>query len=175
MYGTIFVNRTYGRFPGSLRRLSLPGQQFAGVKLGKSPLSLANMVWLGITSAIHGASFACVLTFTLKLLEDQQQSAAKLKKAQNRANGGRNADAASTIRGGRSPTTVSEAAFAKAHQRMPVTFWIELTLSWAKGSNNSTATCTISAAFACSPWTARESIAGMPKVVQTLRHGQKHA
>ena len=26
----------------------------AGVKLGKSPLSLANMVWLGITSAIHG-------------------------------------------------------------------------------------------------------------------------
>src|SRR5271166_2752290 len=54
----------------------------AGMKLGKSPLGLANLVWLGIAAAFHGAeSFACILTTTLKLLEDQKESAARLDKA----------------------------------------------------------------------------------------------
>src|SRR5271165_6368007 len=53
----------------------------AGMKLGKSPLGLANLVWLGIAAAFHGAeSFACILTTTLKLLEDQKESAARLDK-----------------------------------------------------------------------------------------------
>lgn len=99
----------------------------AGVKLGKSPLGLANLVWLGISAAIHGTlSFACILTTTLKLLEDQQQSAAELRKARKQGK--------QRFRGERSkhdprrddPTVISEAAFAKARQRMPITFWIEL-------------------------------------------------
>jgi hypothetical protein len=99
----------------------------AGVKLGKSPLGLANMVWLGIVSAIHGAaSFACVLTITLKLLEDQKESAARLQKA--RKQGKRRTKGKRSKHDPRrdDPTIVSEAAFAKARQRMPMTFWIEL-------------------------------------------------
>jgi hypothetical protein len=99
----------------------------AGVKLGKSPLGLANLVWLGIVSAIHGAqSFACVLTSTLKLLEDQKESATRLRQARKQRK--------RRTKGKRSkhdprrddPTAVSEAAFAKARQRMPITFWMEL-------------------------------------------------
>jgi len=102
----------------------------AGVKLGKSPLALANLVWLGISAAMHGAeSFACILTSTLKLLEDQEQSAAELCKVKKQGK--------RRSRGKRSkhdprrddPTVVSEAAFAKARQRMPMTFWIELIIA----------------------------------------------
>ena len=102
----------------------------AGVKLGKSPLALANLVWLGIAAAFHGGeSFACILTTTLKLLEDQKQSAARLDKA--RKQGKRR------LKGKRSkhdprrddPTVISEAAFAKARQRMPMTFWTELIIA----------------------------------------------
>jgi hypothetical protein len=99
----------------------------AGVKLGKSPLGLANLVWLGIVSAIHGTqSFACILTTTMKLLEDQEQSASELRNAKKQGK--------QRARGKRSkhdprradPTVISEAAFAKARQRMPMNFWIEL-------------------------------------------------
>lgn len=99
----------------------------AGVKLGKSPLALANMVWLGIASAMHGAqSFACILTMTLKLLEDQKQSAAKLQKA--RKQGKRRPKRKRSKHDPRreDPTVISEAAFAKARKRMPITFWFEL-------------------------------------------------
>ena len=99
----------------------------AGVKLGKSPLGLANLVWLGIAAAIHGTqSFACILTMTLKLLEDQQQSATKLRKAKRQ--GKRRSRKKRSKHDPRrdDPTVVSEAAFAKARQRMPMTFWIEL-------------------------------------------------
>ena len=99
----------------------------AGVKLGKSPLGLANLVWLGIVSAIHGTqSFACILTTTLKLLEDQEQSAANLRRA-NRQGKQRSRKKRSKHDPRRDdPTVVSEAAFAKARQRMPMTFWLEL-------------------------------------------------
>lgn len=47
-----------------------------GVELVKSPLYLVNLVWLGVSASTHAtASFATVLTMTLKLLEDQQQVA----------------------------------------------------------------------------------------------------
>ena len=93
-------------------------------------------------------SFACVLTFTLKLLEDQQQSAAKLKKCAKQGKRRPKRKRSKHDPRREDPTTVSEAAFAKVRQRMPVTFWIELiNCLEAKGSNNSTATCTISAAF----------------------------
>ena len=99
----------------------------AGVKLGKSPLGLANLVWLGIVAAIQGTqSFAGILTTTMKLLEDQEQSATELRKAKKQGK--------QRSRGKRSkhdprradPTVISEAAFAKARQRMPINFWIEL-------------------------------------------------
>jgi len=99
----------------------------AGVKLGKSPLGLANLVWLGIAAAFHGAeSFAGILTTTLKLLEDQQQSAARLDKA--RKQGKRRSKGKRSKHDPRrdDPTVISEAAFAKARQRMPMAFWVEL-------------------------------------------------
>jgi hypothetical protein len=44
-----------------------------GVVLVKSPLCLVNLVWLGLSAAMHATdSFATVLTVTLRLLEDQQ-------------------------------------------------------------------------------------------------------
>ena len=44
-----------------------------GVVLVKSPLCLGNLVWLGIACALHmSLDFACILTMTVKLLEDQQ-------------------------------------------------------------------------------------------------------
>jgi hypothetical protein len=109
--------------PGTFAKAALR----AGVKLRCNPLSLVNLVWLGIMAAIHGTqSFAGILTTTLKLLEDQQESAARLDKL--RKEGKRR------LRGHRSkhdprrddPTVISEAAFAKARQRMPMAFWIEL-------------------------------------------------
>jgi hypothetical protein len=99
----------------------------AGVKLGHSPLALANLVWLGIAAAIHASkSFACVLTMTLKLLEDQEQWSAKLRKVKKQ--GKRRARHKRSKHDPRreDPTVVSEAAFSKARQRMPVTFWLEL-------------------------------------------------
>ena len=58
----------------------------AGVKLGRGPLNLANLAWLGIVAAIHGTqSFACILTTTLKLLEDQQPWATTLRKAKKQS------------------------------------------------------------------------------------------
>ena len=45
-----------------------------GVALVKSPLCLVNLVWLGVSAAVHATdSFATVLTMTLRLLEDQQE------------------------------------------------------------------------------------------------------
>jgi hypothetical protein len=118
-------------FSGQLTAATFAKAAFrAGVKLGKNPLGLANLVWLGIAAAFHGTmSFACILTTTLKLLEDQQQSAVRLDKA--RKQGKRR------LKGKRSkhdprredPTVISEAAFAKARQRMPMAFWIELIIA----------------------------------------------
>lgn len=100
----------------------------AGVKLGKSPLGLANLVWLGIAAAFHGGmSFACVLTTTLKLLEDQKQSAARLDKARKQGKRRRSKGKRSKHDPRRDdPMKVSEAAFATARQRMPMSFWFEL-------------------------------------------------
>jgi hypothetical protein len=99
----------------------------AGLKLVKCPLSLGNLVWLGVAGAIHGAeSFASILTMTLKLLEDQRLSAAELRKLkkQNRRRLPRNRSKHDPRCS--DPTMVSEAAFAKARQRMPMNFWFEL-------------------------------------------------
>jgi hypothetical protein len=99
----------------------------AGVRLGKSPLGLANLVWLGIVSAIRGTqSFACILTATLKLLEDQECSTANLRKAKKQGKWRSRRKRSKHDPRRDDPTMVSEAAFAKARQRMPMTFWLEL-------------------------------------------------
>lgn len=100
----------------------------AAVRVGSSPLHVFNLVWLGIAAAMHAKeSFACVLTMTLKLLEDQE-SFAKSKIGKARAKGRKK-------RGGKrskhdprrnDPTEVTEEAFAKARQRMPLEFWLHL-------------------------------------------------
>lgn len=99
-----------------------------GVQLVRSPLYLVNLVWLGVASAVHATdSFAFVLTSTLKLLEDQQQfSQTKVGKARKKGTRKK-----STRRPNHSPyrddpTQVSEEAFVKARQRMPLEFWLHL-------------------------------------------------
>lgn len=99
-----------------------------GLKLCKSPLNLVNRMWLGIACALHATqSFACVLTMTLKLLEDQQHFAqSNVGKAQKKGRakkGGRRKKHSPRIS---DPTQVSEEAFAKARQRMPPAFWVQL-------------------------------------------------
>lgn len=123
--------RAFGKF--------LPQEMFdqaalqAGVRVGCSALNVVNLVWLGIATAIqHTASFAFVLTTTLKLLEDQEtfystalgkqkQRAQRQRKRQSKAGQRSKHDPYGT-----DPTEVSEEAFAQARQRMPLSFWMAL-------------------------------------------------
>jgi len=109
----------------------------AGVRIGRSALNLANLAWLGIASAMHAtASFAFVLTTTLKLLEDQEgfgsTSVGKAKKkgdAQARKNNkqrGRRGKKSKHDPRRADPTQVTEEAFSQARQRMPLAFWMVL-------------------------------------------------
>jgi hypothetical protein len=99
----------------------------SGLKLVKSPLCAVNLAWLGIAAALHHTkSFAFVLTTTLKLLEDQQEfsrtTLGKAKKAGKRRKRKRSKHDPRR----NDPTEVSEEAFAKARQRMPVSLWLTL-------------------------------------------------
>lgn len=108
----------------------------AGVRIGRSALNLVNLVWLGIAKAIqHSASFAYVLTTTMKILEDHEGFGStplgRHKKAWQRAkrkgkkkgNGGKKSKHHPY---GNDPTEVTEEAFAQARQRMPIAFWMAL-------------------------------------------------
>jgi len=100
----------------------------ARVRLGRSALSLVQLTWLGIGSALHGTvSFAAVLQFTLKLLEDQldwrpaclgKSRSKEQKKASRRRS-------KHDPRGG-GATKISEEAFVQARRRMPPSFWVAL-------------------------------------------------
>src|SRR5208337_2117256 len=98
-----------------------------GVKLVKSPLCLASLVWLGISAALHAwLDFATVLGQTLRLLEDQQNFyRTKLGKERQKAKR-RKAGKSKHSPHRSDPTQVSEEAFAKARQRMPLEFWLNL-------------------------------------------------
>lgn len=107
----------------------------AEVTIGRSALNVVNLVWLGIAKAMqHGATFAFVLTTTLKLLEDQKEFySTPLGKQKKKAQRGRRDEKKS---GGRKqskhrpyradPTEVTEEAFVQARQRMPLGFWMAL-------------------------------------------------
>lgn len=106
----------------------------ADVRVGRSALNFVNLVWLGIAKAIHhSATFAFVLTSTLKLLEDQEcfysTPLGKQKRKAQRATQGKKG------KGGKKskhdpyrndPTELTEEAFAQARQRMPMAFWVAL-------------------------------------------------
>jgi hypothetical protein len=105
----------------------------SGLNLVKSPLCLVNLVWLGIAAALHNTkSFACVLTATLRLLQDHEGFAnTKLGKAQK--SGKRRRSKLSKHDPRRNdPTEVTEEAFAKARQRMPLSFWLTLIVLLSK-------------------------------------------
>jgi hypothetical protein len=116
--------------------------ELARVTLGRSPLSVAKMVWLGISGAIHvSRNFADVLQLTLKLLEDASDwRPAALPKAdrapkKQRRKGKKNKPAhrskpkrSKHDPRGASATCVTEEAFAQARKRMPLSYWVALVL-----------------------------------------------
>jgi hypothetical protein len=106
--------------------------EMTGVRLGCSPLSLAQMVWLGVSGAMHVTrNFASVLQLTVKILEDfsdwspralprsvpQRQKGSKKKQKPSKRNPR-----------GSSPLGVTEEAFVQARKRMPLSFWAALVL-----------------------------------------------
>jgi hypothetical protein len=100
-----------------------------GRSLGGGPLHLGNLLWLALASALHTAkNFADILFLTLKLLSDTEEFAStplareqkkgkrRKKLAKRSKHDPRRAD----------PTEVSEEAFVKARQRVPLEFWLTL-------------------------------------------------
>jgi hypothetical protein len=111
----------------------------AGVRIGGSALNLVNLVWLGIASAMqHAASFAFVLTTTLKLLQDQEEFC-RTPLGKEKKNGQQRAKRQAKTKGKNGkkskhdprradPTQLSEEAFSQARQRMPLGFWMALVM-----------------------------------------------
>jgi hypothetical protein len=110
-------------------------------KITSCPLNLTHMVWLGLCYAIDGTrTFAAVLTFTFKLLVDMDAlPTAKVTpeppqaKPRKRITRRKKAARRPRRRSKHDPrrrdlTTVSEEAFVKARARMPLGFWIALTV-----------------------------------------------
>jgi hypothetical protein len=114
----------------------------AGVRVVESPLNLVNLVWLGISAAIHHAlNFASVLTITLKLLEDQEtfyatnvgKSKRKGQRQERRKKKGKSCRGKSKHDPRRAdPTQLTEEAFSQARQKMPLAFWTALILVLAE-------------------------------------------
>lgn len=104
--------------------------QRAGVKLGRSALSLVQLTWLGIGCAIHiSKSFSGVLQCTLKILDDafNWQPATVGKEAPKpKKRGGKKPARSKHNPYGRSPVSVTEEAFTQARRLMPMSFWIAL-------------------------------------------------
>jgi hypothetical protein len=127
----------------------------AGLAVGRSPLNVVNLVWLGLAAAVHSSqNFATVLIVALKLLRDMPgwEDSALRQGSRSRTNGrggagskrGRKrgshdrSSCGKRRRTGRSarrsvhdprrgdPTQVSEEAFTQARHRMPLGFWFSL-------------------------------------------------
>jgi hypothetical protein len=97
-----------------------------GRRLGKSALSLVQMVWLGIGGAIHvSKNFSGILQCTLKVLDDacdwkSLPASTKNKRARKKSKRSKHNPH------GKSPTRVTEEAFTQARQLMPMSFWTAL-------------------------------------------------
>jgi Transposase DDE domain len=118
-------SRLLGRFltPQLLRQAAAR----TGLALGRGPLHLLNLVWLGLLAALHtGKNFADILTLTLKLLSDQEGfGATPLGRARRRRPRRRGRRAKHDPRRD-DPTQVSEEAFTKARRLMPLAYWTSL-------------------------------------------------
>jgi transposase len=105
----------------------------ASLSLGKGPLNLAAMSWLGMLSAIHlGKNFADILQLGLKLLRDAEDwrdspVAAEIRKARKKSPRNSRRRSKHDPRP-LDPTAISEGAFAQARERIPLSFWMALTL-----------------------------------------------
>jgi hypothetical protein len=101
----------------------------AGLTLGRHPLHLANLVWLGLLAALYTAkNFADVLTLTLKVLADHEGfDDTPLGRARRRRPRRRGPRAKHDPRRD-DPTAVSEEAFTKARRLMPLAYWTTLLL-----------------------------------------------
>jgi hypothetical protein len=106
----------------------------AGLRICTCPLNLVTLVWLGIAAAWRKSeSFVTILTVTLKLLQDQEHFAHSpfgkdLRRQQHRRQRQGTKDRKKHDPRSPDPTQVSEEAFVKARQRMPLRFWVELLL-----------------------------------------------
>ncbi len=102
----------------------------AGVKLGKSALSLVQMVWLGIGCAIHvSKNFSGILQCTLKILDDAcdwKPASTPKKSSKKKKRGGKKSKKSKHNPRGKSPTKVTEEAFTQARRLMPMSFWTAL-------------------------------------------------
>jgi hypothetical protein len=98
-----------------------------GISLGYGPLNLINLVWLGLLSALHlSKSFAEILTFTLKLLEDSEDwNQTPLGRACQPEGKGKKCRSKHDPRGTQ-PGAISEEAFVQARKRMPLEFWLAI-------------------------------------------------
>lgn len=103
--------------------------ELAGVRLGRSALSLAALVWLGTASAMHRTkSFASILTLCVQLLNDsgvwqpKGVSPAKRKGPKARGKQSKHSPRARPL------TQVTEEAFVQARARMPLSLWTALLL-----------------------------------------------
>jgi hypothetical protein len=107
-----------------------------GRRIIPSPLNLVNLVWLGLACSLDTTkSFASVLTTTFKILGDaphellgtivsRSQPPGRKKRAcrrKGKARSKRNPHR-------KDPTKVTEEAFVQARARMPLGYWIALTL-----------------------------------------------
>jgi hypothetical protein len=101
----------------------------AGKTLGRGPLHLGNLLWLALASALHTTkNFADILVLTLKLLSDAEGFATTPLAAEQKKGKRRKKSAQRSKHDPRrlDPTEVSEEAFVKARQRVPLEFWLAL-------------------------------------------------
>lgn len=106
--------------------------ELAGVRLRRSALSLMQLVWLGIASAMHRTrSFASILELTVKLLDDNgpwhPKALGKSQRKGRKTPRNRRPTSKHSPRGSLL-TRVTEEAFVQARARMPLSFWTALLL-----------------------------------------------
>src|SRR5712692_1005124 len=106
--------------------------RLCGLSILCSPLNLINLVWLALSAARNPQlSFAALLGLPLKTLKDQETFPSSdlcqlIDEAkQQRRRKSQRTSKRHDPRGG-DPERVTEAAFAKARQRMPTAFWVAL-------------------------------------------------
>jgi len=122
----------------SLENLTQAAARAGIVEVGRGPLQLFTLVWLGLCAALHGTkSFAEVLVLALKLIEDDPRgwtaaaprgARRSLCRRQRRrqSKGRRGAKRSQHDPRGQNSTTVAEEAFVQARRRMPWSFWLAL-------------------------------------------------